>query len=154
MNKGKIEDYVFEEIAPVVTTLVIAGLLTIAVMWGLFGVLEATGEAEEMRTYADNAKQWCDAEGGYLYNAQSVAHGGLHCDIEGKPLVHMWMIDDIGWTHDWETIQNTPKATHANMPWYTGYGWVPFPFLMAFVFALVGAVTIASVNRFVSHPKE
>ena len=91
----------------------------------------------EMQTYAENADEWCEQEGGELYNAQSVAHGGLHCDLPNGELVHMTEIASIGWTHDWQTIRNTPGALHSNLPWYR----VITPFWP--VLPIVGVVALA-----------
>jgi len=101
----------------------------------------------QIQNYVDNSAQWCDAEGGYLWNAQSIVHGGLHCETPDGTIVHMWMIKDLDWTHNWEMIRDTPKATHGNLPWYTLWGFIPLWFSAVLLSVLAGGIAIRGIQR-------
>jgi len=76
----------FEQYPPLAIGLIIAALL------GFYIVAGAQGDVE---AFHEDSEEWCEERNGELYNAKSVAHGGLHCQLENGTTVHMSEVVEV-----------------------------------------------------------
>jgi len=78
-----------DKVSIVVTLVVVA-----AVVWTGVEVVR-TYPTHAQSEYMNNSEQWCENRNGELYNAQSLVHGGLHCDLPNGTTVHMSDVEAV-----------------------------------------------------------
>lgn len=124
------------DIALTVVVLVIVAVVGVMVL-GSF-------DAGDASAFYDRAEEWCDEEGGELYNAMVIgSSGGLHCDGIGEH-VHMTDVAALNWTHDTDAI-------HERYDSRTGplgiVGWGVYGMLGVIVAGVLGAYGIGWYHR-------
>jgi len=68
----------------------VAIMLIVVLLTGFVGVqVVDAATSEKTQDYYEQSEQWCSDHNGELYNAQAIAHGGLHCELENGTTVHM-----------------------------------------------------------------
>lgn len=106
----------------------------------VYGQTVAGDPFEDRRETINRQVEYCENNGGDAWNAQSVSHGGMHCELPDGTILHLWQAKAEGYPDNPHELADVKYGTHGSTPWF-GLGRIVPTFLAVFGLA-IGIVAI------------